>query len=201
MIDNEEVTDIVPADSQNTELITNNEQSAQLDSARIELNKESLELIAKIVAEDNIDRAKDLTQLFNLNQNKKTMIRVNKLSDLMDLITEQAFTRFSKRPDEISNQELIVAMKTTQDLIERSIKQTSNIQEAPLIQINQQHNEVNVGDGDVTLGRDSRERVKNAVTTLLSGIMAAQEKPDTTSVVKDTDNEILEEGENNIDDF
>jgi hypothetical protein len=55
-------------------------------------------------------------------------------------------------------------------LIERGQKQVSGAGETPLIQINQQTNEVNVGGAASTLNRDSRERVKAAVQALLCSI-------------------------------
>jgi hypothetical protein len=137
-----------------------------------DLNEESLALLNQIIAETDEDKASDLTHLFNLNQNKKTMIRVNKLSDLLDTITDQALTRFTKRPDEISNKELFDGLKIVQDLIERGQKQVSGSGERPLIQVNQQTNEVNIGDATNSLSRDSRERVKSAVLGLLESINA-----------------------------
>lgn len=139
-----------------------------------DLNKESLELIGQIIAETDEQRAKDLTYLFNINQNKKTMVRVNKLSDLLDTITDQALARFTARPDEISNKELFDGLKTVQDLIERGQKQVAGPVEAPLIQVNNQTNEVNFGASGSTLNRDSRERVKTAVLGLLDSIVASQ---------------------------
>ncbi len=150
----------------------------------IKLNAESAALIEKIIAETDDQKAKELTQLFNANQNKKTMVRVNKLSDLLDTITDQALTRFTQRPDEISNKELFDGLKIVQDLIERGQKQVSNAGEAPLIQFNQQNNEVNLGGASVNnLNRDSRERVKSAVLSLLAGISNAQETPVETSEI------------------
>jgi len=137
-----------------------------------DLNEESLALLNQIIAETDESKASDLTHLFNLNQNKKTMIRVNKLSDLLDTITDQALTRFTKRPDEISNKELFDGLKIVQDLIERGQKQVSGSGERPLIQVNQQTNEVNIGDTTNSLSRDSRERVKSAVLGLLESINA-----------------------------
>jgi hypothetical protein len=139
-----------------------------------DLNKESLELIGQIIAETDEQRAKDLTYLFNVNQNKKTMVRVNKLSDLLDTITDQALARFTARPDEISNKELFDGLKTVQDLIERGQKQVAGPVEAPLIQVNNQTNEVKFGASGSTLNRDSRERVKTAVLGLLDSIVASQ---------------------------
>lgn len=138
------------------------------------LNEESKALLDQIIAETDEQKVRDLTYLFNANQNKKTMARVNKLSDLLDTITDQALARFTARPDEISNKELFDGLKVVQDLIERGQKQVSGAGETPLIQINQQNNEVNVGSNTSNLNRDSRERVKAAVLGLLDSITNKQ---------------------------
>jgi hypothetical protein len=134
------------------------------------LNDEAKTLIEQLISETDEQRTKDLTHLFNANQNKKTMVRVDKLSNLLDTITDQALARFTARPDEISNKELFDGLKIVQDLIERGQKQVSGAGETPLIQFNQQTNEVNIGDTTSTLSRDSRERVKAAVLGLLGDL-------------------------------
>ncbi len=139
-----------------------------------DLSEESRALIDKIISETDEQKVRDLTHLFNANQNKKTMARVNKLSDLLDTITDQALARFTARPDEISNKELFDGLKVVQDLIERGQKQVSGVGEMPLIQINQQNNEVNVSNTASNLNRDSRERVKAAVLGLLDSITNKQ---------------------------
>lgn len=153
-----------------------------------DLNVESKALIEQIIAETDEQKSRDLTQLFNANQNKKTMVRVNKLSDLLDTITDQALTRFTSRPDEISNKELFDGLKVVQDLIERGQKQVSGVCETPLIQVNQQTNEVNIGGTANNLNRDSRERVKSAVLSLLSSInntVATEVEPETVAGTTD----------------
>ena len=157
------------------------------------LNEESAALIERIITETDEQKAKDLTQLFNVNQNKKTMVRVNKLSDLLDVITDQALARFTARPDEISNKELFDGLKTVQDLIERGQKQVSNAGETPLIQINQQTNEVNLGGSGSSLSRDSRERVKSAVINLLSSITNAQTAVETPAEELQIEDETIQE--------
>ena len=102
------------------------------------------------------------------------MARVNKLSDLLDTITDQALTRFTQRPDEISNKELFDGLKIVQDLIERGQKQVSGAGETPLIQFNQQNYEVKIEGASGSLSRDSRERVKAAVTGILAGLANMQ---------------------------
>lgn len=150
-----------------------------IDTSR--LNEESAALIEQIISVTDEQKARDLTQLFNANQNKKTMVRVDKLSNLLDSITNQALVRFTERPDEISNKELFDGLKIVQDLIERGQKQVSGAGETPLIQFNQQNNEVNVGGNIGNLSRDSRERVKSAVMSLLTSINnATSEESDIT---------------------
>ena len=141
---------------------------AVLDTEK--LSTESVELINAIIAEQDLDKTKDLTYLFNINQNKKTMVRMDKLSELQDKLVAQFSKRISERPDEISNQELMNALKIVQDILERGQKQIAGTEEKPLIQINQQTNSVNVGDEAVTLSRESKQRVANVVTDLLKGL-------------------------------
>jgi hypothetical protein len=156
-------------------LTVDTDQTAELSLTGYQsLNDESKALLDQLIAETDEQKTRDLTYLFNANQNKKTMVRVNKLSDLLDTITDQALTRFTARPDEISNKELFDGLKIVQDLIERGQKQVSGVGETPLIQINQQNNEVNVGSTTSTLNRDSRERVKSAVLGILNSITANQ---------------------------
>lgn len=148
-----------------------------------DLNQESLMLINQIIAEKDLEKTKDLTHLFNINQNKKTMIRIDKLSGLQDDLVDQFVRRIAERPDEISNKELMDGIKIVQDIIERGQKQVEGVQQTPLIQFNQQNNSVNIGDGAPQLSKESRDRVKNAVLSLLSGLNKpapteeAQEEP------------------------
>lgn len=135
-----------------------------------DLNQESLALINQIIAESDIEKTKDLTHLFNINQNKKTMIRIDKLSGLQDHLVDQFARRIAERPDEISNKELMDGIRIVQDIIERGQKQVEGVAQTPLIQFNQQNNSVNLGDNSTQLNKESRDRVKNAVLSLLSGL-------------------------------
>lgn len=189
-------------DEKNTTALTTGGSSVPAEINITDLNKESKELLNKIIAEADLDKTKDLTYLFNINQNKKTMVRVDKLSELLDTITNQAMARFTARPDEISNQELLQSLKTVSDLIERGQKQVSEPVPQPLIQINQQNNEINVDgaqSGLSGLNRDSREKVKNAVLALLQGIKQPQ-PADVVDVEEDEECVVVEElADDNLD--
>jgi hypothetical protein len=137
------------------------------------LNAESLDILNQIIAVEttNVEKTKDLTYLFNANQNKKTMVRIDKLNGLQDKLVGLLEKRVTERPDEISNQEVMQAVKIVQDIMDRSTKNISGTEEqVPLIQINQQDNSVNMGSGINAAPRESRDRVKNAVMSILSGI-------------------------------
>ena len=147
-----------------------------------DLNAESLNILNQIIAAEDIDKTKDLTYLFNINQNKKTMVRIDSLSNLQDKLVGLLSNRVTERPDEMSNQEVMQALKVVQDIIERGTKQITGQNEQPLIQINQQTNSVNVGDEAAGLNRDSRDKVKRAIMSILDNVK------DTTN----TDTEIIE---------
>ena len=147
-----------------------------------DLNAESLNILNQIIAAEDIDKTKDLTYLFNINQNKKTMVRIDSLSNLQDKLVGLLSNRVTERPDEMSNQEVMQALKVVQDIIERGTKQITGQNEQPLIQINQQTNSVNVGDEAAGLNRDSRDKVRRAIMSILDDVKG------TTN----TDTEIIE---------
>ena len=147
-----------------------------------DLNAESLNILNQIIAAEDIDKTKDLTYLFNVNQNKKTMVRIDSLSNLQDKLVGLLSNRVIERPDEMSNQEVMQALKVVQDIIERGTKQITGQNEQPLIQINQQTNSVNVGDEAAGLNRDSRDKVRRAIMSILDNVKG------TTN----TDTEIIE---------
>ena len=147
-----------------------------------DLNAESLNILNQIIAAEDIDKTKDLTYLFNVNQNKKTMVRIDSLSNLQDKLVGLLSSRVTERPDEMSNQEVMQALKVVQDIIERGTKQITGQNEQPLIQINQQTNSVNVGDEAAGLNRDSRDKVRRAIMSILDNVK------DTAN----TDTEIIE---------
>jgi len=137
----------------------------------IVLDQEATELLNKIIKETSLAKVNDLTELFNINQNKKTMARMDKMSNLLDLLTDRLMERVKERPDEMSNKDILDTIKVATDTIDKGNKQINQPEQSPLIQINQQDNSVNIdSDGGTKLNRASRERVSQAVSELLKGI-------------------------------
>ena len=143
---------------------------APLDTAALDLEAEKI--LNELVPETDINKAKDLTYLFNWNQNKKTMVRMNKQSELLDILTDATIARVKDKPGNLSNDDLNKLMKNAADLLEKGHSQINNSEDAPLIQINQQNNEVNMDGKQTGLSRDSREKVKTAVVNLLKQVAA-----------------------------
>ena len=151
-----------------------NAQMALVVSTDI-LNQEAVDLINQIIVESDTTKAKDLTTLFNVNQNKKALIRTSKLSELYDILTEQALIRFRNKPDEISNQELLAFLKVLQDLLERSQKQATGTEEKPLITINSQTN--NIGDG-LPKTKESRDKISSVIVDILKNLNSEKDVVD-----------------------
>lgn len=147
---------------------TNQTTAISTEVNSISLNKESLEIINQLIAETDVGKTKDLTYLFNINQTKKTMVRTNKLNELLDALTDEAIIRVTTRPDELSNTELFGSLKTVQELIEKGQKQVNGADQTPLIQINQQDNSVNLGDGGTKMTRESRNKIRDAVLAIMN---------------------------------
>lgn len=170
---------------------TENDKSTEisLTENKALLSAESVDILNKIIAENDTTKVKDLTYLFNINQNKKIMARINKLNDLYDVIADQALQRFSKRPEEMSNQEMLQALKIVQEITERGLKQVNGINDTPLIQINNQTNEINLGESNKdVLSKESRDRINEAVMSILNNsknISANKENDDIIEVVEE----------------
>ena len=102
----------------NETAVTPVENSALAPINNDELNKESQALLGQIIAETDDKKTQDLTYLFNVNQNKKTMVRMDKLSGLQDGLVDQFVKRIAERPDEISNKELMDGLRIVQDKLD-----------------------------------------------------------------------------------
>ena len=130
------------------------------------LDNQTKQIAQEILNEQNVDRVKDLTALFNLNSRKRNVMRVMKMNELLDTVTDKVVERFEKTPDNFSNEDLIKYMQVTEAAIEKANKQLNLVDETPAIQL-QQNNQVNVNIID-SFDRDSRERIAEAVKAVLS---------------------------------
>lgn len=175
---------------------TVDQSSALTVVATDQLKLEAKQILNQLIPEADAEKQKDLSYLFWQNQNKKAMVRMEKMSDLLDIITDQAMVRFTQCSDEITTKEIVDAMKAVSDLMAKGQNALTAQPEAPIIQINQQNNEVKVGEGAETgsLSRASREKVKNSVIDLLGDLGISMPNPSKKAQAEDII-DIEEEGE------
>lgn len=162
---------------------TNNETIKPLDLQP--LDNQTKQIAQEILDEQDIERVKDLTNLFNLNAQKRNVMRVIKMNELLDKVTDQVVERFEKRPDNFSNEDLIKYMQVTENAIDRANKNLNLVEETPAIQYLQQNNvNITIDNG---LDRDARERVMDAVKAFLA--QSSQTLPQDEVVVEIDENE------------
>ena len=133
----------------------------------IPLDNQTAKVTNELIEEQDLDKVKNLTKLFNLNQAKRNAIRVMKLNSLLDKVSDQMIERFDKKPGEFSNKELLDYMSVVQSTIDRANKSIELVDQTPAIVINQQNNQVNI-DNSPVLDRESRMRVVEAVKGIMN---------------------------------
>ena len=121
------------------------------------------DLETKLLNEDNLDEINKIVEMFNVNLQKKNIIRSAKLSDVQDKVVQQMTDRFEQRADSFSNDDLIKYHKIIQETLTKTDTTMDNVK-TPTIQINQQ---VNVDN--VTFNSESRKRILEAVNNILNG--------------------------------
>lgn len=136
------------------------------------LDNDIRKVLESAVAEQDPKRVKDLTSLFNMHLNKRNMIRMVKLNDLLDDVVDQSLTRFENNPNNFSNKELIDYMNAVQKTADASLNQLKNINEVPAIQVNNTTTEINIGNSHSVklqeLSRDSRKRILDAIDAIIT---------------------------------
>ena len=144
---------------------------------QLALDSKNNSLINQIVDQEDSKQVSDLVNLFNLNHMKKQMIRTMTYDQLLDHIMNQMEERVTKRADQFSNKDLLDYMNAMGNAMDKAQKQLSDIQAMPPIQINQQNNIVNVNNSDssIDLDRESRKKVMDAVSNILSKLKNNQQ--------------------------
>lgn len=135
----------------------------------VQLDTTEQELVTKIIQAPTRDELQKQFDLFNMNQSKKNALRIVKLNGLLDKVEDQAIERFQKRPDQISNKELLEFMNVISGQIDRAQKHVDALSAAPAIAITAQKTDVTINVGD-NLDRDSKERVMDAISSLLKQV-------------------------------
>ena len=149
------------------------------------LDEKTLQIAQTIINEEDVDKIKDLTHLFNLNQAKKNVIRVMKLNGLLDTVSDKIIERFEKYPDNFSSADLLNYLQVTQNAIDKANKNLSLVEETPVIQVNH-NNQVNLNIID-SYDRDSKERVMEFIKSVLAQSDSIDEAVDYIEIKEEVD--------------
>lgn len=163
-------------------LAVTNEDAAQKLPVTIEsMTEQTLateqQVVKDIVAAPNKEELEKQFQLFNMNQVKKNALRIIKLNDLLTKVEDQALERFEKRPDQVSNKELLDYMNAVSNQIEKAqnfSKETLST-EVGGIKIKQEKTEVNINVAPV-LNRNEKDRVVDVISILLNQMKKPQSR-------------------------
>lgn len=117
-----------------------------------------------ILSSDDPNELSDIIDLFNLNLQKRNIIRNKKLNDIQDEVVNRMLTKIQEEPWEFSNDDLVKFHKVIQDTLSKS-SNTLDESNMPSIQVNQQ---INISSPE--FNRESRSRILSAVQEVLNNI-------------------------------
>ena len=177
----------------NTTQETNKNEVDTIDSNEL-IRKTADDLTLAIAKAESKEELEALYQKFNINNTKKNALRINQLNNLLDQVNQQAVERFNRRPETVSNKEILDYMNAIQNQIERSQRTVDGIKDITAIQVNNtQNNTVNihVKDTDIPyLSKDSRDRITDLVASILqeSNKVKNEDIIDITETIEDIEN-------------
>ena len=176
--------------------VADNELDEAIDEKLLSLplNKEERNLINSIIEAPTKEELQKQFDLFNVNQSKKDALRIIKLNNLLGKVEDQAIERFTKRPDQASNKDLLEYMTVVSNQIDRAQKSINSLDMSPSIHVSNQKNEVNINVGG-NLDRDSKEKVMDAIGSLLKQIKGEVVKSNDEDAIEA---EIVEEPSENV---
>ena len=103
-------------------------------------------LVDQLINEEDIDKAKEMINLFNINMAKKNTLRVLKVNELLDKVNDEAIKRIDESSDLIRDGDLLNYMKAAQLQIDKSMENIKSINDVPPIQLNQDNSvSINIG--------------------------------------------------------
>ena len=156
-------------------------QAIDESMALLPLDQQEEKIVNEIIKAPTQKELQEQFDLFNINQSKKNALRIIKLNSLLDKVEDQAIERFEKKPDQVSNKELLEYMTVVAGQIDRSQKYIDTLKDKPMIKVNQK-NDVTINIG-TELNKDSRERVMDAI----QGLLKQLNNPDMDNKVIDAD--------------
>ena len=169
---NPEDRELVELDDSDNEIIVKDSSITALED---KVNADAKAIVTDIINTEQGDELKDLIQLFNMNTAKKNVLRVNKLNELVDAISDEMLNRI-KNGDEISNKDLQGFLSASQNTLDKSSKVLDINSDTPSIQFNTQNNNITISTQENELTRQERENVLGIVSAILNASKQSDEQ-------------------------
>lgn len=158
-------------DSQNEKkfevVVEDDKELLPAEQTKNSLEESTKSIIQELIDETNVEKVKDLTKLFNLNQVKKNAVRVASVDKMIDNVLEKAEDRLENVPDEFTNKDYLDYLQVLHNIKEKDLKSINAIDETPLIQINKQTNEFSITVGNSKIDKDTQEKVLDVVQKIM----------------------------------
>lgn len=138
-----------------------------INDAKELLDADISQVLNDLVEEKSYQGVKDLTALFNIAQIKHNAIRITTYNALLDKIGAEMTERILHHPESFSNEELVKYSNAVLGVLDKATEHVEKLDEVPPIQLNQQNNTVNVNVGIEELDRDSRDRILQAIKSII----------------------------------
>ena len=122
---------------------------------------DNVELRDKLKNSMNQEELSEIINIFNVNLQKKEIIRADIFSDLQNKIVDQISKRIDANADTFSNKDLLDYLNSIQNILNNQ-KNTSNVN-SPTIAIQQN---IMVGNQD-ELSKESRDKIKDVIQNIL----------------------------------
>lgn len=139
----------------------------------ISLKSSPTQILNKVTSAESIDELKEFTKLFHLSLAKQEASRALTQSELLNLILVQAAERIEKRPDEMSNKDLLDYMNAFQTSLDKTTKTLDDkIDNVPSLRLTQNNQEININIGDgktMSIDDKSRERILEVINAITKG--------------------------------
>ena len=156
-----------------------NNEVALVDEKKteIDLKQNEKEIIANIVNAQTKDELQKQFDLFNLTQSKKNAVRITKITDLMSDVEDEIYRRFHKRPDQISNKDLLEFLQVLSNQVDRSQKNVDSLENKDLIRkmadgVSKPNTDVTINLG-TNLDKDTKDNAMLAVKEILGLIQSS----------------------------
>lgn len=144
-------------------------------------------IVEDIINEDeDFDKVKKLTAIFNMNQAKRNAIRIIKLNTLLDSVSDQMLERIKKRPNAFSDDSLLSYYNVIQSSIDRANKSVEQVNDMSI-----QLNQININVND-EFNRESRDRITDAVKNILKKLNEKTQPNEYAEIIEPNDVKIVE---------